>query len=125
MVQQPIYTQQPAAVKEDKNPIVAAILSFFFPGSGQAYNGQTGKGIGVFICFIIGYMIFIIPGLIVFIYGVYDAYSSAQKMNKGEIPYIASSNGAVIGFIVVEIILMLLFFFVIFAMIMGNSPRYY
>ena len=77
-------------------------------------------------------MIFIIPGLIVFIYGVYDAYSSAQKMNKGEIPYIASSTGVVIGFIVVEIILMVLFFFVISAMIMGSSallqgssPRYY
>ena len=120
-----MYTQKPAVPIEDKNPIISAVLSFFFPGAGQAYNGQIGKGIGVFICFIIGYMIFVIPGLIVFIYGVYDAYSSAQKMNKGEIPYIASSTGAVIGFIVVELILMALFFFFILALIMGSSPRYY
>jgi len=28
-----------------KNPAVAAIWSFFFPGLGQLYNGEIGKGI--------------------------------------------------------------------------------
>ena len=28
-----------------KNPGLAAIISFFFPGLGQIYNGEIGKGI--------------------------------------------------------------------------------
>jgi len=122
--QQPVYTQQPVAVKQEKNVAAAAILSFFFPGSGQAYNGQTGKGIGIFIGFIITSFIPVLP-LIVWIYGVYDAYSTAQKMNKGEIPYAASSTGAVIAFIVVEIIILIVFFAFIFAMMGSLSPYSY
>lgn len=30
-----------------KNPGVATILSFFWPGLGQVYNGQIAKGIGI------------------------------------------------------------------------------
>ena len=121
---QPVYTQQPVAAKQEKNAGAAAILSFFFAGSGQAYNGQTLKGVGILIGLIITSFIPLIP-IIVWIYGVYDAYSTSQKMNKGEIPYIATSTFAVIAFIVVEIIIALVFFLVIYAMIMGSSPSYY
>jgi TM2 domain-containing membrane protein YozV len=123
--QQPVYTQQPVAVREEKNAGVALILSFFFTGSGQVYNGEMGKGIGVLLGTIIGYMIFVIPGLLVFLYGLYDAYTTAQKMNKGEIPYKPTSMGAVIAFIVAEIVVALLFLFVVMAMIMGSSSPYY
>jgi TM2 domain-containing membrane protein YozV len=123
--QQPVYTQQPVAVREEKNAGVALILSFFFTGSGQVYNGEMGKGIGVLIGTVIGYMIFVIPGLLVFLYGLYDAYTTAQKMNKGEIPYKPTSMGAVIAFIVAEIVVALLFFFVVMAAIMGSSSPYY
>jgi TM2 domain-containing membrane protein YozV len=123
--QQPVYTQQPVAVRQEKNAGVALILSFLFTGSGQVYNGEMGKGIGVLLGTIIGYMIFVIPGLLVFLYGLYDAYTTAQKMNKGEIPYKPTSMGAVIGFIVVEIILAIVFFLFLMAMIMGSSTPYY
>jgi TM2 domain-containing membrane protein YozV len=122
---QAAYTQQPVAVREEKNAGVALILSFFFTGSGQVYNGELGKGIGVLLGTIIGYMIFVIPGLLVFLYGLYDAYTTAQKMNKGEIPYKPTSMGAVIAFIVAEIVVALLFLFVVMAMIMGSSTPYY
>jgi TM2 domain-containing membrane protein YozV len=122
---QAAYTQQPVAVREEKNAGVALILSFFFTGSGQVYNGEMGKGIGVLLGTIIGYMIFVIPGLLVFLYGLYDAYTTAQKMNKGEIPYKPTSMGAVIAFIVAEIVVALLFLFVVMAMIMGSSTPYY
>ncbi len=69
--QQPVYTQQPAVVREEKNVGVALILSFFFTGSGQVYNGETGKGIAILIAALIGYMLFIIPGVIVVLYGLY------------------------------------------------------
>jgi TM2 domain-containing membrane protein YozV len=32
-----------------KNPGVAAVLSFLWPGLGQIYNGQIGKGIGIMV----------------------------------------------------------------------------
>jgi TM2 domain-containing membrane protein YozV len=122
--QQPVFTQQPVAVKAEKNPVTAGILSFIFIGSGQVYNGQTGKGIGILIGVIITSFIPVLP-LIVWIYGLYDAYTTAQKMNKGEIAYIESSTGKVIAFIVVEIILAVIFFLFIMAIITGSSPSYY
>lgn len=122
VAQQPVYTQQPAAVKQDKNPIISAVLSFFFPGAGQAYNGQTLKGAAFFIGMLITSLIPILPFL-VWIYGLYDSYTTAQKMNKGEIPYIASSTGGVIGIIVLWIIIVILMIIGVLA-ILGSGMRY-
>jgi TM2 domain-containing membrane protein YozV len=36
------------------NVVVAAVLSLLFPGAGQAYNGQVGKGIGFGLFFLLG-----------------------------------------------------------------------
>ncbi|MCX6688639.1 MAG: hypothetical protein NTZ39_02950 [Methanoregula sp.] len=102
------------------------ILSFFFPGAGQVYNGETGKGIGLLIGSLIGYCIFIVPGVIVWLYGLYDAYTVAQKMIKGEILFKSSSTGALIGYIIAEIIIAIIFFVVIAAFIFAlSSPHYY
>jgi TM2 domain-containing membrane protein YozV len=67
------------AVASGKNPILAAILSFVIPGLGQVYNGQIVKGIVIFVAFIIGIFLVVIPGVIVWLYGIYDAYTTAQK----------------------------------------------
>ena len=69
-----------------KNPGLAAILSFFYMGLGQIYNGQIGKGIAFIVLYSISWvLIFIIIGLIttpiLWIYGMYDAYKSAEKIN--------------------------------------------
>ena len=127
VAQQPVYTQQPAAVKTEKSAGIAAILAFLFPGSGQVYNGETGKGIGLFIGYLIGLCIYLIPGIIVLIYGIYDAYTTTQKMNKGEIPYKESSSGRLIVFIIAEIVIFILFWaLVIAAFVFGTSgARYY
>jgi len=119
---QPVYTQQPAVVKEDKNPIISAVLSFIFPGAGQAYNGQTLKGAGFFIGVLITSFIPILP-IIVWIYGLYDSYTTANKMNKGEIPYIASSTGGVIGIIVLWILIVALMIIGVLAML-GSGMGY-
>ena len=69
-----------------KNPGLAAVLSFFYMGLGQIYNGQIAKG----ILFIVVYsmsiaMMLLLIGFIttpiLFIYGMYDAYKSAEKIN--------------------------------------------
>lgn len=43
---------------------VAMLLSFFFPGAGQLYKGQLLNAIAWFILVPVGYVFFILPGLI-------------------------------------------------------------
>lgn len=57
-----------------KNPGVALLLSFVFPGGGQFYNGHPGKGIFVLLTFwFFG---------ITWLWSLFDAYSSAQRINR-------------------------------------------
>lgn len=64
-----------------KSPVVALILSLILSGLGQFYNGQYVKGILLLFAELVGFLIFIIPGLIVWVFGMYDAYTSAVKIN--------------------------------------------
>ena len=69
-----------------KNPGLAAVLSFFYMGLGQIYNGQIAKGIFFLVLYSVSILlIFILIGIvttpILFIYGMYDAYKSAEKIN--------------------------------------------
>lgn len=76
--------QQP---KFYKNPAVATILSFFFAGLGQIYNGEIGKGI-VFIVLYgisIGLMLIVIGFIttpVLWIWGMVDANNSAKRINE-------------------------------------------
>src|SRR5262245_34821700 len=45
---------------DQKNSGIAAVLSFFFPGAGQIYNGQIGKG----LLFLILHFVFAVACLI-------------------------------------------------------------
>lgn len=63
-----------------KDGVVAAILSFIIPGVGQMYCGRVGRGIAIFFGVICGF-IFIIPGIIVWIWGIFDANDSVKKYN--------------------------------------------
>jgi TM2 domain-containing membrane protein YozV len=70
-----------------KNPGLAAVLSFFYMGLGQIYNGQLAKGIFFIVLYSISIFLIIIKiGIIttpiLFIYGIYDAYKSAEKINR-------------------------------------------
>jgi competence protein ComGC len=79
---------------EKRNAGVAAILSFIIGGLGQIYNGQIGKGI----------LILLTSWLIIpWIYGIFDAYAVAQKINKGEI--VPSSGGASLAALVLIVVL--------------------
>ncbi len=59
---------------------LALVLSFFIPGLGQFYNGQALKGALLFFGAII-FVIFTggILTFVVWIYGMIDAYSVANK----------------------------------------------
>jgi TM2 domain-containing membrane protein YozV len=79
-------TSLSTTVQPMKNPGIAAIASFFFSGLGQIYNGEIGKGIVLIIIqFINILLMFIFIGLLtyplVWLYGIYDAYKTAEKFN--------------------------------------------
>lgn len=70
-----------------KNPGIAAVLSFFWAGVGQIYNGQILKGlilIGVQV--LNSLLMFLLIGFItyplVWIWGIYDAYRTAERINR-------------------------------------------
>jgi TM2 domain-containing membrane protein YozV len=70
-----------------KNPSTATILSFFFMGLGQIYNGQIGKGIAFIVLYGISLLLmFILIGFvttpILWIVGMIDANKSAKKINN-------------------------------------------
>lgn len=72
-----------------KHPGIAAVLSFFWTGVGQIYNGQILKGILLIILQAInGLLMFVLIGFItypiVWIWGMYDAYKTAERMNRNQ-----------------------------------------
>ena len=73
--------------KTDRNPATAAVLSFFFIGLGQAYNGETAKAVVFLILYALSifltfFMIGFVTTPILWIWSTVDAYRSSQKMNQ-------------------------------------------
>ncbi len=88
--------------KAKKNPAIAVIASFFIPGLGQLYNGELVKGaafvaVGVSLGILAFTMVmpammapalleFVlllsIPYLALWAYSIYDAYTTAEKINS-------------------------------------------
>jgi len=69
-----------------KNPGLAAVLSFFFSGLGQIYNGQILKGLLFMAVQVVNFVLsFVVIGLftgfVVWVWAIVDAYSSAEIMN--------------------------------------------
>lgn len=71
-----------------KNPGLAAVISFFFPGIGQFYNGQFGKGVVFLVADLINLLLILalglgfVTGLIVAVIAAWDAYRSAEAINQ-------------------------------------------
>jgi hypothetical protein len=88
-----------------RNSLLVAVLRFFFVGGGQWHNGKTYEGLKfigafygsyIFLVFLLylattdmpfivlfAIFFFIIP-LAIWIYGMYDAYKGAEKINNVE-----------------------------------------
>ncbi|MFA5237344.1 MAG: zinc ribbon domain-containing protein [Methanoregula sp.] len=105
---QPPPAPQPVPPKaEIRNPPAAVILSFLFTGWGQWYNGQTWEGLKFFGAFLVSYLLlflfavmtvsqpFAVPGVVlmvvvvlgIWVYAMYDAYKTAERINKGEVAF--------------------------------------
>ncbi len=73
-----------------KKPIVALILSMIFPGLGQFYNNQNHKAITIIIGNVISVIFFLlligfILAILIWIYSMYDAFTSAKAINDGKL----------------------------------------
>jgi TM2 domain-containing membrane protein YozV len=71
-----------------KSPGLAAVLSFFVCGLGQIYNGQILKGLIFLVAYAVSWMMmWIVVGFIttpvLWIWGIVDAYRTAQRINAG------------------------------------------
>lgn len=82
----PMPVQQQVIVVSPKSPGVAAVLSFFWAGLGQIYNGEIGKGIIFMVLYLVSaFLMMAIIGFIttpiLWIFGMVDAYKTAEKIN--------------------------------------------
>jgi len=87
-----------------RNPLLAIILSFFFTGWGQWYNGKTWDGLKIFGAFLVFYLpiiilstmtsdqpfasifvvILFVASIGVWIYGMFDSYKTAEGINRNK-----------------------------------------
>ncbi len=95
---QPLYAAQTAVTFQVQQPQVvilrtgksaglAAVLSFFWCGLGQIYNGQVGKGIAFLVGYAVSFLLmFVLIGFlttpILWIWGMVDAYQTAERLNR-------------------------------------------
>jgi TM2 domain-containing membrane protein YozV len=84
--------QRVQAVALQKDPGVAAVLSFFLPGAGHLYNGQVISGLIIFVVTVIGYIMLIVPGLIMHVIAIFSAYQSAKHPSVRTGKYIVICN---------------------------------
>ena len=73
-------------VVNHKEPFFALALSFLFAGLGQFYNGEVNKGVWFLIAHVISLVLImavvgVITTPIIWIWGMVDAYKSAQRIN--------------------------------------------
>lgn len=89
--------QSAAPSQKQKDSGIAAVASFVIPGLGQVYNGELAKGIIAGIVTVglaltgIG-LIFAVP---IWIWLVYDAYQTAEELNKPPVTQDPSAARAV------------------------------
>jgi hypothetical protein len=71
--------------KPEANPVVALLLTWFVLGLGHLIiNGQQRKWVYTLIAGFVGSCLFVIPGIIIGVCSIIDAYQTAERLQKGE-----------------------------------------
>ena len=78
-----------APSSEEKNVLLAAILSFIFPGLGHLYLGLNTKAVSFIIAYIVSgilviFLIGIVLMLIVWLWALVDSIKSTEAINRGD-----------------------------------------
>jgi len=105
--------RQSLAPEVIRNPYIAVILSFFFIGWGQWYNGKTWSGLKFFVAFLgccllmVNYTIMeasqpitarfililaVVLAAGIWIYGMYNAYKTADNINRNKESFFKKSR---------------------------------
>jgi TM2 domain-containing membrane protein YozV len=58
----------------------AAALSLFLPGVGQIYSGRVPQGVGWMLATGLGYLLFLVPGLILHICCIVNAAAQPARL---------------------------------------------
>lgn len=70
--------------KPDANPVVAALLTCVFFLGHFLTNGQQRKWLFNLIAYCIGVVLCCLPGILIFVLSVIDAYKTAERLKNGE-----------------------------------------
>jgi hypothetical protein len=70
--------------KPDANPVVAALLCLVFGLGHLIINGQQKKWLMILIGSLVGSLLCCIPGWVIAIAGIVDAYKTAEKLKAGK-----------------------------------------
>jgi hypothetical protein len=119
----------PVVPTDIRNPWIAVILSFFFPGWGQWYNGRNWDGLKFFGAFLGSYLFMFVLAVImasqpiaaifvlvlfvvilgIWIYGIYEAYTTAEQINRKDLDFNGKSGlfWLPVAFIVLGILMIL------------------
>ena len=67
-----------------KSAGLAAVLSAIWPGLGQIYNGEVGKGVAIMVVQVINFILLFVligflTGFAVWVWAIYDAYTVAER----------------------------------------------
>ena len=105
--------------EKEKNPQIAVFCSSLIPGLGQVYNGETLKGFVFLFGTLLGLFLLLIPGLIVWIYSMYDAHITAVKMNEGTLGFRPMQPAYLVLFVVAAVFLVIVVLVVITLIVMS------
>lgn len=90
---------EPGAPKEGWNlvdPSETAFMSLILPGLGQNYAGSYVRGLAFGALAGAGLIFYIVPGVLVWIAGAYDASRVARQVNTGSSPFVPVNSGMLI-----------------------------
>jgi len=115
----PGFPAAPPPGYEPKSPLVAGLCSTVLPGLGQVYNGETAKGFLLFLLTFAGLLLLLLPGLLAWLYAMYDAYAVAGRMNAGAVPYRPMNAAHMVIFIAVAVIVVIAAVLLVLALVAG------
>jgi TM2 domain-containing membrane protein YozV len=70
-------------VARPSNPAVAAILSLIVPGAGHLYAGRPVSAVVWFVVVSLGYLLLIVPGVVLHILCIASAASATHQLRPG------------------------------------------
>ena len=125
--------------EEIRNPLVAIVFSFLFPGWGQWYNGKTWDGLQFFGAFWgSNILMFIFLTLLstqgfaaiavvmlsvviigIWVFGMYDAYKTAERINRRRDSFIGKSRLFWLPVILIAVLIVAIIAAVLAAFVFG------